>query len=125
MCAILTDLEQKEEQQQLKEIAGTPRHIEINEKTLEATRKTFRDKGLEVTKYTEYPREDYYLDPQSQKIRSIVDPSKGIRKMIESMVRQPVTTFDKSGKAVVKDALYLEANTEELIDLELISALLS
>jgi hypothetical protein len=35
---------------------------------------------------------------------SLVDPSKGIQKIIISMLRQPITTFEK-GKAVVKDAL--------------------
>lgn len=106
MSSMLNELERKDEELKLKQVAGTPRHIEVNEKSLEATRKVFRDKGLEVTKYTEYPREDYYLIRKQKKFDSIVDPSKGIRKIIESMTRQPVTTFDKTGKAVVKDALY-------------------
>jgi len=47
----MSEMEQKEEQLMLKQVTGTPRHIEINERTLEATRKAFRDKGLEITKY--------------------------------------------------------------------------
>ena len=101
----MSEMEQKEEQLKLKQVTGKAQHIEINERSLEETRKTFRQKGLEVTKHTEYPREDYLIR-KAKKFDSIVDPSKGIRKIIESMVRQPVTTFDKTGKAVVKDALY-------------------
>jgi hypothetical protein len=107
MSELMSELDRKDEELMLKQVSGTPRHIEINEKTIEATKKAFRDKGLEVTKYTEYPREDYYLIRKQKKFDFIVDPSKGIRKIIESMVRQPVTIFDKTGKAVVKDALYI------------------
>jgi hypothetical protein len=103
---LMNEQEKEEEQLKLVQVTGKPRHIEVNERSLEETRKAFREKGLEITKHTEYPREDYYLIRKQKKFDSIVDPSKGIRKIIESMVRQPVTIFDKTGKAVVKDALY-------------------
>jgi hypothetical protein len=41
---------------------------------------------------------------------ALVDPTQGIRKIIESMIRQPVTIFDKNGKIEVKDALYYNGN---------------
>ena len=59
--SVMSELDQKEEQAMLKQVTGKTKNIEINERTIEATKKAFRDKGLEVTKYTEYPREDYYL----------------------------------------------------------------
>lgn len=102
----MSEMEQKEEQLKLAQITGKVKHIEVNEKSLEKTREVFRSKGLEVTKYTEYPREDYYLVRKQHRFDSVVDPSKGIRKIIESMVRQPITVFNKQGKAEVKDALY-------------------
>jgi hypothetical protein len=46
---MLNELERKDEELKLKQVAGTPRHIQINEKTLEATKQEFRNKGLEVT----------------------------------------------------------------------------
>jgi hypothetical protein len=110
MSELMSDLEQKEEQAMLKQVTGKPKNIEINERTLEATKKSFRDKGLEITKHTEYPREDFYIIRKQKKFDSIVDPSKGIRKLVESMIRQPITVFDKSGKAVVKDALYFRGS---------------
>jgi len=103
----MSEMEQKEEQLKLKQVTGKAQHIEINERSLEATRESFRSKGLEITKYTEYPREDYYLIRKQKKFDSIVDKSKGIRKIIESMVRQPVTIFNSKGVAEVKDALYI------------------
>jgi hypothetical protein len=33
---------------------------------------------------------------KQKKFDAFVDPSQGIRKVIESMVRQPVTIFDKN-----------------------------
>jgi hypothetical protein len=106
--------EQQEEQLMLKQVTSKTQHIQVNEKTLEATREEFRKKGLEVTKYSEYPREDYYIIRRAKKFDSVVDPSKGIRKIIKHMIRQPVTIFDKTGKAVVKDALYYRGSYRDV-----------
>ena len=106
----MSELEKQEEQLKLKQVTGKPQHIEINERTLEATREEFRKKGLEVTKHSEYPREDYYLIRRQKKFDSVVDPSKGIRKIIESMTRQPITVINSKGVAEVKDSLYLRGS---------------
>lgn len=90
----MSEMEKREEEIKLKQIAGTPQHIEINERTLIAYREEFAKKGLVIEQHKDYPREDYYLIRKQKKFDSIVDPSKGIRKVIISMVRQPVTIFE-------------------------------
>lgn len=102
----MSDQQKEQEELKLKQVTGTPQHIEVNERTLVAYREEFAKKGLVIEQKKDYPREDFYLVKTQKKFDSIVDPSKGIRKIIEHMIRQPVTIFDKTGKAVVKDALY-------------------
>ena len=100
------ELEREEETRKLNEISGKTQHIEINERTLEAYRSEFAKKGLVIEHREDYPQEDTHLIKKQKKFDSIVDSSKGIRKIIESMVRQPITIFNKQGKAEVKDAFY-------------------
>jgi hypothetical protein len=102
----LSDLERQEEQRELNQISGTPRHIEINERSIKAYDEEYAKKGLQIEKHEDYPREDFHLIKQQKKFDSIVDASQGIRTVIWAMVRQPVTIFDKDGKSVTKDALY-------------------
>ncbi len=100
----LTELEQVEEKRKLLEISGVPRHIEINEKTLEAYKKAFVEKGLQI-ETKDYPDKEYHLVRKCKKFDSIVDASQPIEKRIWAMVRQPVNIAEK-GKTVTKDALY-------------------
>lgn len=106
MSLQMSELERKENERELRKIAGKAKNIEINERTLEAYRKAFADKGLVITKEEEYPKEDFHMVKKQKQFDSLVDPKQGIRKVIESMVRQPVTIFNKNGKPEVKDALY-------------------
>jgi hypothetical protein len=110
MSEQVNELEKKHNELALKQIAGKPQHIEINERTLEAYRKAFADKGLVITKEEEYPKEDFHLVRKQKLFDSLVDPKQGIKKVIESMIRQPVTIFNKQGKPEVKDALYFSGN---------------
>lgn len=87
-------------------MAGKTQHIEVNVRTLEAYRQEFAKKGLVIEQHKDYPKEDFYIIKKQKKFDSMVGPSKGIKKIIISMVRQPVTVFDKNGKVVVKDGLY-------------------
>lgn len=64
----MSELEKQEEQLKLKQVTRKPQHIEVNEPTLEATREQFRSKGLEITKHSEYPREDYYIIRKQKKL---------------------------------------------------------
>ena len=100
----MTELEQAEEQRKLNEISGKPRHIEINERTIEAYRSEFSKKGLQV-ETSDYDSEEFYLIKNQKKFDSIVDPNQMILKKIWAMCRQPVTIQEK-GKPVTKDALY-------------------
>jgi hypothetical protein len=100
------DFNKLEQDLKLRQIEGKAQHIEINERSLEAYREEFSKKGLVITKKEEYPREDFYLVKKQKQFDSLVDPTKGIKKVIHTMVRQPITIFDKQGKPVVKDALY-------------------
>jgi hypothetical protein len=106
----MSDMEREDEKLKLKQIAGKPQHIDINERSLEATRAEFRKKGMEISKQEEYDQEHYYLVKKLKQFDSLVDPTQGIKKVIESMVRQPITVFNKQGKAEVKDALYYNGN---------------
>jgi hypothetical protein len=96
----------KQNELALKQIAGKPQHIEINERTIQAYKKAFSDKGLVITQEEDYPMEDFHLVKKQKAFDSLVDPTQGIRKIIESMIRQPVTIFNKQGKPEIKDALY-------------------
>ena len=104
----MTELEQAEEKLKLAEISGKPRHIEINERTLEAYRSEFSKKGLQV-ETEDYDREEFYLVKNQKKFDSIVDTKEPILKKIWAMCRQPVTIQEK-GKLVTKDALYYYGN---------------
>jgi len=101
----LNELEKEQEELELRRIAGKTNKIEINERTLEAYRTEFRKKGLEPES-KDYPMDDFVQIAKLKQFDALVDPSQGIRKVIESMVRQPVTVFNKQGKPEVKDALY-------------------
>jgi hypothetical protein len=102
----VNELQQKQNELALKQIAGKAQHIEINERTIEAYKKGFADKGLVITKEDEYPQEDFHLVKKQKAFDALVDPSQGIKKVIESMIRQPITVFNKQGKPEIKDALY-------------------
>jgi hypothetical protein len=106
MSEQVNELEKQQMELELRKIAGTAQHVEINERSLVATREEFAKKGLVVEGEKDYPAEDYHLVRKLKEFDALVDPSKGIRKVIESMVRQPITIFNKQGKPEVKDALY-------------------
>lgn len=106
MSEQISELEKREQDLKLKQVAGKPTNIEINERSLEAYRQEFAKKGLVITKKEEYPTDDFYLVKKLKQFDALVDPPKGIKKVIQSMVRQPITEFDSKGKAIVKDALY-------------------
>jgi hypothetical protein len=50
--------------------------------------------------------EDFTLVARQKEFDALVDPKQGVRKIMGSMVRQPVTIFNKQGKPEVKDTLY-------------------
>jgi hypothetical protein len=102
----VNELERQYNELQLRKISGKPQHIEINERTLEAFREEYRKKGLVPEGEKDYPQEDFHLVAKQKQFDALVDPSQGIRKIIGSTVRQPVTIFDKNGRPQVKDALY-------------------
>jgi hypothetical protein len=102
----VNELEEKQNKLALSRIAGKAQHIEINERTIQAFKEEFGKKGLTVSKEEDYPMEDYHLVAKQKQFDALVDPEQGIRKVIESMVRQPITVFNKNGKPEVKDALY-------------------
>jgi hypothetical protein len=102
----VNELEHKQNKLALNKIAGKPKNIEINERTLQAYKEEYAKKGLVITKEEDYPQEDFHLVAKQKNFDALVDPSQGIRKIIESMIRQPVTIFDKNGKPEIKDALY-------------------
>lgn len=101
-----TELERKDNELALRKIEGKAQHIEINERTIQAYKEEYRKKGLVPEGEQDYPKEDFHMVKRQKAFDSLADPSQGITKIIESMVRQPVTVFDKNGKAEVKDALY-------------------
>jgi hypothetical protein len=102
----MSELEQKERQRELKKIEGKTNKIEINERTILAYKEEYGKKGLVPIGEEDYPREDFHLVAKQKQFDALVDPSQGIRKIIESMIRQPITIFDKKGKPEIKDALY-------------------
>jgi hypothetical protein len=106
----MNEYEKEQNELALKQIAGKPQHIEINERTLEAYRAEYTKKGCVITKEEEYDQESFHLVKKLKAFDSLVDPTQGIRKVITSMVRQPVTVFNKQGKPEVKDALYYYGN---------------
>jgi hypothetical protein len=101
----LNELEREQEELELRRIAGKTNNIEINECTLESYRQEFRKKGLQV-ETKDYPQDDFIQIAKLKEFDRLVDPTQGIKKVIGSMVRQPVTVFNKQGKPEVKDALY-------------------
>jgi hypothetical protein len=102
----INELHQKQKKAELQKIAGKAQHIEINERTIQAYNEEYTKKGLVPEGEKDYPHEDYHLVAQQKDFDARVDPSKGIRKIIESMIRQPITIFDKNGQPQIKDALY-------------------
>ena len=58
---VVNELERKQNELAMKQIAGKAQHIEINERTLEAYRKAYTDKGLVITKEEEYDQEEFHL----------------------------------------------------------------
>jgi hypothetical protein len=48
---------------------------------------------MSVSKEEDNDQESSHLVKKLKEFDALVDPSKGIRKVIESMVRQPVTVF--------------------------------
>ena len=107
---VVNELERKQNELAMKQIAGKAQHIEINERTLEAYRKACTDKGLVITKEEEYDQEEFHLVKYQKAFDALVDPKQGIKKVITAMIRQPITVFDKNGKPQVRDALYYYGN---------------
>lgn len=101
----VNELEKRDEELMLKRIAGKTNNIEINERTLDAYRQEYRKKGLEPES-KDYPQDEFIQVAKLKEFDVLVDPEQGIRKVIGSMIRQPVTVFNKQGKPEVKDALY-------------------
>jgi len=106
MSEVVNELQAQQDKLALNRIAGKPQHIEINERTIQAYKEEYAKKGLTPTREDDYPLEDYHLVAKQKQFDALVDPKQGIRKVIISMVRQPVTVFNKQGKPEVKDALY-------------------
>ena len=79
----MNELEKEQEQLELKRIAGKTSNIEINERTLEAYRHEFRKKGLEP-ETRDYPMDDFVQIAKLKQFDALVDPSQGIRKVIEA-----------------------------------------
>ena len=102
----MSELEKNHYELEMKRIEGETKNIQINEKTIEAYKAEYAKKGMAPKGEQDFPQEDFHLVAKQKTFDFLVDPSKGIRKVIESMVRQPVTVYDKNGKAQVKDALY-------------------
>ena len=91
----------------LQAIEGKPKgNIEINDKTIKAYQEEFTKKGMVITSKEDYPRDQFRMVQKQKYFDSTVDASKGIKKIIISMVRQPVHITGKDGKRVTKDALY-------------------
>lgn len=109
MSEQVNELEKRADELELRKIAGKPQHIEINERTLAAYREEFSKKGL-VIERKDYPEDDFVQIAKLKEFDALVDPKQGIRKVIGSMVRQPVIVFNKQGKPEVKDALYYSGN---------------
>ena len=106
MTVEISELERQRDELAMKQVSGKPKHVEINERTLEAYKKAYEDKGLVITKEQEYPQEDFHSVKKQKAFDALVDPTQGIKKIIGSMIRQPVTIFNKNRKPEVKDALY-------------------
>lgn len=105
MSEQVNEFERQQNEMMLKRIAGKPNNIEVNERTLESFRQEVAKKGL-VIEHFDYPQDDFVQISKLKEFDRLVDPSQGIKKVISSMVRQPVTVFNKNGKPEVKDALY-------------------
>jgi len=101
----VNELEKAQNELMLKRITDKTNNIEINERTLEAFRQEFAKKGL-VIEHDDYPMDDFVEISKLKEFDRLVDPGQGIRKVIGSMVRQPVTIFKKQGRPEIKDALY-------------------
>jgi hypothetical protein len=80
-------------------------NIEINDRTLQAYQEEFTKRGIGITKQ-DYDQEEFYLVNTLKQFDKIVDPTKGISKVVQSIIRQPVTIFNDKGVPEVKDALY-------------------
>jgi hypothetical protein len=110
MSEQMSEMEKKQREQELKKIQGTAKNIEINERSITATREEFAKKGLVVTNEYEYPIEEFLMIAKQKEFDRLADPKQGIKKVIGSMIRQPVTIFNKQGKPEIKDALYYSGN---------------
>lgn len=82
--AQMNELETEQDKEALAQISGKAKHIEINERTLKAYQEEFAKKGLVITKEEDYPQEDFHLVRNQKRFDSIVDPTKGIQKIIIS-----------------------------------------
>jgi hypothetical protein len=82
----INEFERKQNKLALKQIAGKPKNIKINERGLEATREEFRKKGLVVSSQEDYEQETYHLVKKLKEFDRLVEPSQGIKKVIDSMV---------------------------------------
>jgi hypothetical protein len=85
----VNDLEKNHYEMQMKRIRGKAKNIEINERTILAYDEEYAKKGMVPKSEDDYPREDFHLVAKQKTFDALVDPSQPIRKVIESMVRQP------------------------------------
>ena len=106
MSIEVSEMERKDNELALRRIEGKPQHIKINERTISAYKQEYAKKGLVPQGEEDYPREDFHLVKKQKAFDALVDPTQGIRRVIESMVRQPITIFNSKGQPEVKDALY-------------------
>ena len=108
-----SEYEQEHNQQELQSISGKPRNVEISAlRTIEAYKEAYREKGIVPTSKDDFPRSDvgYRQVQRLLKFDSIVKKDKGIKKVIRSMVIQPVTVEGKTKLALYYSGGYIGKN---------------
>lgn len=102
--------EKQYQKKELSTISGKPNNIQIDAiKTKKAYDKAYAEKGIVPTSKTDYPRsgQGYRAIQRLLQFDHIVQPKKGIKKIVNTMVVQPVTV-DKQKKY----ALYMHGRYE-------------
>ena len=108
-----SEFEQEHNEQELQSIAGKPKNVEISAlRTIEAYKESYRQKGMVPSSKDDYPRSDvgYRQVQRLLKFDSIVKKEKGIKKVIRSMVVQPVTVEGKTKLALYYTGEYIGKN---------------
>jgi hypothetical protein len=97
-------------QKELKAIHGKPNNIQIDAlKTIEAYDKAYNDKKVAPTSKRDYPRSDVGFREVQRLLQfdAIVKPEKGIKKVINSIIVQPVTIEGKRKYALYMHGQYI------------------